>query len=173
MTAMFPKLRLPLILIAAVALLTAGCASLRQTPEEKERIAELINQRLDQRQFRIDIDYMSPRRGSGQAVSYSYSLIVDGTTVNSHLPYVGVAYNVPYGGGKVLTFKDNIDEYVDSGWKKNQRQIAFSTNNDEDTIVYTITVYDNGRAYIDVQCRNRDNISYRGNLDPDKYPEEK
>ena len=64
-------------LTAMAVLLTAGCASLRQTPEEKERIAELVNQRLDQRQFRIDIDYMSPRRGSGQAVSYSYSLTAE------------------------------------------------------------------------------------------------
>lgn len=167
---MLRKLRFPLILLAVV--LTAGCASLRQTPEEKERIATLVDQRLNDRQFRIDVDYMTPRRGSGQAVTSSYSLTVDGTEVNSHLPYVGVAYSVPYGGGKVLTFKDDILEYADSGWQKDRRQIAFSTDNEEDLIVYTLTIYTNGRAYIDVRCRNREDISYRGMLDPDSYPKE-
>lgn len=167
---MIPKTRFSLVALAFAALLTAGCAALRQTPEEQERIAQLVDQRLNDRQYRIDVDYMTPRRGSGKAVTYSYSLTVDGTTVDSHLPYAGVAYSVPYGGGKVLTFKDDIDEYVDGGWQKDRRIISFVTDNDEDVIVYTLTVYTNGRAYLDVRCRNREDISFRGNLDPDSYP---
>lgn len=164
--------RIPLLLIAATVLLAGGCASLKQTPEEKARMAQLVDQRLNDRQFRINIDYMSPRRGGGQAVTSAYSITVDGNVIDSHLPYIGVAYNVPYGGGKVLTFKDDIDEYVDSGWQKKGRTIAFSTNNDEDVIVYSINVYDNGRAYVDVHCRNREDISYRGTLDPDSFPQQ-
>ena len=164
------EIRLPFLSILLVLSLASGCASLKQTPEEKARIAQLVNQRLDEHRYQINIDYMTPRRGSGKAVSYSYTLTVDGTVVDSHLPYAGVAYDVPYGGGKVLTFKDDIDEYADSGWRKDRRTIAFSTNNEEDIIVYTLTVYENGRVYIDVHCRNREDISYRGTLDPDSYP---
>lgn len=153
--------------IAFTALLAGGCAALRQTPEEKEHIAQVVNQRLDERQYVIDIEYMNPRRGSGKAVT-SYSLRVDGSTVDSHLPYYGVAYSVPYGGGKVLTFTDDIDEYIDYGWQKHCRTIAFSTNNDEDIIVYSLSVYDNGRVYVDVHCRNREDISYRGTLNTDE-----
>ena len=168
---MTPKFRLSIVLLAAI-LLAGGCASLRQTPEEKERIANLVDERLNDGRYRIDIDYMIPRRGSGKAVTSSYGITVDGSVIDSHLPYAGVAYSVPYGGGKVLTFKDDIDEYADSGWQKNGRTIAFSTNNDEDIIVYTLTVYENARADLHVHCRNRDDISYRGTLNTD-YPEEK
>ena len=160
-------LNINVLLLAAAALLIAGCGTLKQTPEEKERIAQTVDQRLNDRQYRIDIEYMNPRRGSGQAVTSSYSIKVDGSALDSHLPYVGVAYNVPYGGGKVLTFTDQIDEYIDKGWEKNRREIVFSTNNDEDVIIYSITVYDNGRAYVDVRPRNRDDISYRGTLNTD------
>ena len=165
------KHRLFFIFLAAVVL-TGGCASLRQTPEEKARMAQLVDQRLNDRCFRIDIDYMTPRRSSGKAVTSSYSITVDGNVIDSHLPYVGVAYSVPYGGGKVLTFKDEIDEYADSGWQKDGRTIVFATDNDEDLIVYRLTVYENGRAYLDVRCRNREDISYRGSLNPDNWPQE-
>ena len=140
---------------------------MRQTPEEKARIAQVVNENLDACRYRINIDYMTPRRGAGRAVTYSYSLIVDGSKVDSHLPYVGVAYDIPYGGGKVLTFTDTIDEYYDTGWQKGRRVIKFATNNDEDIIIYSLTVYENGRVYVDVNCRKRDDISYRGMIDTD------
>ena len=158
------KQYLILSLIAA-ALLAAGCGALRQTPEEQARTAELVDQRLDARDYRIDVNYMISLRGGGKAVS-GYSIKVDGTVIESHLPYAGVARNVPYGGGKVLSFEDDIDEYADSGWRQNgERIIVFSTNNDEDIIVYTLTLFTNGQADIQVHCRNRDDISFRGTLD--------
>ena len=67
-----------------------------------------------------------------------------------------------YGGGKVLTFKDDIDKYEDSGWNKGRREVVLSTNNDEDTVVFTFTVYDDGHTDVHVHCRNREDISYRG-----------
>ena len=150
----------------AIVLFLAACGTLRQTPEERARIEQLVEQRLDARDFRIDVNYMIPLRGSGKAVSGGYSIKVDGTVIESHLPYAGVAHSVPYGGGKVLSFKDDIDEYADSGWQKNgERTIVFSTNNEEDIIVYTLTLFTNGRTDIRVHCQNRDDISFRGTLD--------
>ena len=151
-----------IILAISVLLLSSGCGALRQTPEERQRTTELISQRLDGRDYRIDIDYMTPRRGGGKAVSGGYSVRVEGTIVDSHLPYAGVAYSVPYGGGKVLTFKDDIDKYEDSGWNKGRREVVLSTNNGEDTVVFTFTVYDDGHTDVHVHCRNREDISYRG-----------
>ena len=150
------------------ALLLAGCGTLHQSREEKEaearRVAELVNRQLDKGVFQIDVNYMIPLRGAGRSVSGGYSVKVDGAVIDSHLPYAGVARSVPYGGGKVLTFQDDIDAYSDKGWKKGQRTIILSTDNDEDTIVYTLAVSESGYADIHVSCRNRDDISYRGIL---------
>ena len=169
-----------LLLIAAV-LLVAGCSSLRQSPEQKraeqkraeqERIAALVAERLDARRFRIQIDYMLPLRGRGRAITDSYSLTVDGNKVNSYLPYFGTAYSVPYGGGEGLVFEDDIDSYAEDRSRPDRRIIQFSTNNGEDLLVYTLTVFDTGTADIHVNCRNRDDISYRGTLNPDAYPKD-
>ena len=149
----------------ALSLLVTGCGVLRQTPEEKQRIARVVNERLDARDFRIDINYMIPLRGAGKHVSAGYSVAVDGNIIDSHLPYFGAAYSVPYGGGKVLNFKDDIDEYSDSGWKNGLRTVAFLTDNGEDVIVYILTVSESGQTDLRVRSQNRDDISYRGVLD--------
>lgn len=163
--------RLFFVLMTAVLLLPA-CSAFRRTPEEEARIAALVDQRLEARRYRIYVDYMIPHRGPGKSITDPYCITVDGEKLNSYLPYFGVAYSLPYGGGKALNFEDTIDEYIDYGWQKGRRMIAFSTNNDEDIIVYTLTIYDGGSADINVHCRNRDDIKFRGSLDPDSYPKD-
>jgi len=150
--------------IALLALLLAtGCGAARQTSSDAQQDAQLVQQKLDARSFTIDVNYMIPLRGQARSVS-SYSISVDGTTLNSHLPYFGEARNVPYGGGNGLSFKDNIDEYSDKGWQKDNRTIVLSVKTEEDTFVFSINVFTNGTATIIVHGRNRDDITYRGNL---------
>ena len=152
----------------AVALLAAlfsvsACGISAQTPEEKEADAQTIRKMLDKRSYQIDVNYMIPQRGEAQAVS-SYSITVDGSTIVSQLPYAGQAWSIPYGGGKGLNFKGEIDSYEDKGFQKDCRTIVLGVKNDEDSYVYTLNVYDNGTVYIHVACRNRDSISFNGNF---------
>ena len=157
-----------LTLLALSLTVLLGCGILGQSSEEKkaekERVALAVNRQLDAKDYEIEINYMMPLRGGGQIVSGSYAIIVKDAVIDSHLPYVGVAQSVPYGGGKVLTFKDDIDKYADAGWKKGLRTIVFSTNNEEDTIQYTLDISEDGQVNVRVHCRERDDISYRGVL---------
>ena len=162
-------------LILAV-LLAAGCGILHQSSSEKKaeeaRVASLVQDRLDARQYVVTIQFMQPRRGASQAVTSPYSITVDGAHLKSHLPYVGVAYSVPYGGGKVLNFESEIEEYAEDTSRSDRRVIVFSTDNEEDYLVYQLTVFKNGRADLQVSAKNRESISYRGFLDPDTVPGE-
>ena len=161
-------------LVVAV-LLAAGCGILHQSSEEKRaeeaRVAALVQQQLDARQFVVDIEFMQPRRGAMQAVTSPYSIKVDGTHLVSHLPYIGVAYNVPYGGGKVLNFESEIEEYGEDTSRRDRRVVIFTTDNEEDYLIYRLTVFKNGRADLDVTAKNRESISFRGRLDPDGFKE--
>ena len=165
-----------LLILFSVLVLVGACGTVRLTPEQKReqaaRTAQLVNQRLDARTYRISVDYMYPLRGRSKALTDSYSLTVDGDKVISHLPYFGVAYSVPYGGGKALVFEDEIKAYAEDTSRSDRRRIQFSTDNGEDFIVYTVTVFDNCEAEIHVNCRNRDDISYRGTLYPEEFPKE-
>lgn len=147
----------------------AGCGILNQkSPEaiaEEQKTEKLVQDKLDSKQFTVNVNYMMPTKGGSKAVNGAYSLTIDGDTIDSYLPYSGTATSIPYGGGKGLTFKDKITEYTDSGWEKDQRKISATTENGEDTLNYNITVFKNGSASIIVTSRNRDTISYRGLLD--------
>ena len=160
-------------LVAAV-LLAAGCGILHQSSEgkraEEARVTALVQERLDAQQYEITIQFMQPRRGASQAVNSHYFIRVDGTHFRSSLPYVGVAYSLPYGGGKGLSFDSEIEEYVEDTSRSDRRRIIFSTDNEEDYLVYRLTVFNNGRADLEVSSRNRESISYRGFLDPDIFP---
>lgn len=153
-------------------LLAAGCGVVQQSSAEKKaeaaRVASAVQQNLNARQFRINVEYMYPSNGGSRYVGGDgYALVVDGDKVKSHLPYMGVAYSVPYGGGKVLNFEDDIDSYSEEKPRDDRRKVVFSTDNGEDYIVFQVTVFDNGQADIQVRCKNRQQISFRGEMDTD------
>ena len=162
--------------LAAAAMLSAACGVLSSTPAEQAaeeaRVEKLVRQRLADRKYRVDVDFMQPLRGAGQVLTTPYAITVNGKHLVSYLPYMGVAYNIPYGGGKGLNFESEIDEYVDKR-KGDRHIIEFLTDSGEDYILYQLTVFENGRTDIHVQSRNRESIDFRGSIDPDFDPDAK
>ena len=152
-----------MLAVLLATLLVSACGIFSQTPEEVQRTAQIVRERLDNRTYTIDVDYMIPLRGKPQIVN-SFSITVDGDVLDSHLPYFGVAQNASYGGGNALSFKERISGYSDTGFVGDKRSILMQVKTQEDIFVYSITVFDNGSADINVNCHNRDDISYRGNL---------
>lgn len=152
------------IALMAAAVLLTGCGITRRTPEQEAHTAVLVREALDSRSFELDIDYMIPLRGRAKSVS-QYSVKVKDNKLDSHLPYFGVAQNVPYGGGEGLTFEEEILAYRDSGLVGQCRTITVTVRNREDTYDYVFEIYDNGSARLHVHCRNRDDISFSGTLE--------
>ena len=103
-------------------------------------------------------------RGVSKSVSYGYSVEVRNDSLISYLPYFGRAYSVPYGGGKGLNFTERIGSYKEFQEKSGKRHIEIGLKNEEDTYLYTIVVFDNGKSSIDVQSRQRERISFSGDM---------
>lgn len=162
-------------ILALSAMPLAGCAALSRTPEEQAadeaRIEQIVAQRLEARKYQVSVHFMRPARASARAVDTSYGITVNGTHLVSYLPYFGVAYNVPYGGGKGLNFESEIDEYVESA-RRDRRIIEFTTHNDEDIYLYHLEVFPNGNADLRVRSRNREQIDFQGNLEENFDPDE-
>ena len=157
--------------LAAAALLLSGCGILGQeSPEEQARTAALVEQRLDARSFRVDIESMIPMRGPRRMLTSPYSVTIHEGTIDSNLPYFGEAYNVPYGGGKGLTFKDDIEQYIEDYSRSDRRTVNLTTDNDEDYILYHFEVFPNGKVSLRVSSHNRQAIDYTGTIDVDFDP---
>ena len=161
-------------LLAAVLTVSACGVLSSETREEKAareaREARMVVDNLQNGDFRIDIDRMYPLRGTSQHVS-NYSVSVKDGVLDSHLPFIGQAWRVPYGGGHALNFKADIGSYKVVQTRKDGYEVRIYVKTDEDEHLYLLTVFNNGRASLDVQSGNRDRISYSGEMN--FYTEEK
>lgn len=152
-----------MLLVVALATLEE-CATAEERAARAAEQAARVKVALTEKRYKIMVERMYPMRGGSKNVSSNYSVEVRNDSLFSYLPYFGRAYQVPYGGGKGLNFTERIGSYRESQGKHGQRHIEIDVRNDEDTYLYTIDVYDNGNSDIEVQPRQRERISYSGEM---------
>lgn len=117
---------------------------------------------VNTREFRINVWRMLPMTYPSREVSYGYFLQVRNDSVQLYLPYMGVAYQAPYGGGDGLDFKRPITDFVEKSGKKGRQRISFRTSNQGFRYDIFIEFLPSGPATIDVVPINAQRISYDG-----------
>lgn len=137
-----------------------------QTKQEKKKQAEqAVRQLIEAKDYKINVDRAIPMRGGSKNLTSSYSLKVRNDSVYSYLPYFGVAYSLPYGGGKGLLFDESLTDYKIEYTKKGAAKISFKSRNNEDSYTFNLTIFPDGTASIQVAPVNKQSISYSGDLD--------
>ena len=157
-------------LISTVMALTAwvmlsGCATAEERAARTAEQAKAVKAALQERNYQIAVNRMYPLRGASKTVSSGYSVEVRNDSLISYLPYFGRAYDVPYGGGNGLNFSAPIRNYKESQTKSDLRHIEIDVKNDEDTYLYTLDIFDNGSTDINVRSRQREPISFSGEME--------
>lgn len=157
-------------LISTVMALTAlvmivGCATAEERAARAAEQAKAVKAALQERNYQIAVNRMYPSRGASKSLSYGYSVEVRNDSLISYLPYFGRAYDVPYGGGNGLNFSAPIRNYKESQTKSDLRHIEIDVKNDEDIYLYTLDIFDNGSTDINVRSRQRDPISFSGEME--------
>jgi hypothetical protein len=160
------KMKVLVTLLAMVSLLMTSCGTGNSIAkaERQAQVAQQVQTALENRHYTIAIDWMKPLGGMPRHVSSTYELKINGDQVDSYLPYVGEAYRVPYGGGKGLNFQGKIEDYTMTKATTNRLVIEFNVTNEEDAYHYRIDLFTNGKAIIDVIARDRDAISFDGEM---------
>ena len=155
-------------LLAAVLAFSACGVLSPETREERiareAQEAQMVHQAVETGDFTIDIDRMYPIRGTSKMVNSYYIKVKDNVLI-SHLPYIGQAWRVPYGGGHGLNFDAPVLNYNVVQNRRDGYEIRIFVKTDEDEHLYLLTLFDNGRASLDVQSGNRDRISFSGQMD--------
>ena len=151
-----------------VLVMLSRCATVEERAARAAEQAAKVRTALTERNYKISIDHMYPMKGGSKSVSFGYTVEVRNDSLFSYLPYIGRAYQIPYGGGKGLNFSERIGSYQETQRKNGLQHIEIGVKNDEDTYLYTIEVWDNGKSQINVQARQRERISYSGDIVFDK-----
>lgn len=166
-----------LMLLFIAALVMAGCGTSGTTvlgtdgkplsKEESQRIVKnTIASKMENRDFRILVDEMSPMGGPTLHLrDNDWALEVHRDSIGSVLPYVGRGYNVPYGSAMGLHFITRMDSYTVEKAKDDMWQIQIRCHTPQEGYTFQVSVYDNGQAYISVNTRYRTTTSYSGHVD--------
>lgn len=157
------------IIVKAVCVLfvvafMAACASTPAAVKDRERqeLASNIKKGVDDRNFKIDVNFVTPVRFPAMHIDGGYELRVHGDSIYSYLPFFGRVYVAPYGReDQGLHFADTLSDYTVRR-KKDQFIIRMTVRRPADTHVYNLVVFDNGNASVDVTSQQRERISYSG-----------
>ena len=152
------------VLRMMVLLSSCGSTNSLTKAEREAAMAQQVQDALDARHYTIAVDWMKPLGGVPRQVNSDYELKVNGEELDCYLPYIGRAYRLPYGGGKGLNFKAQIQNYSIQQLTSNRSQIEFTVRNDEDVYRFRIDVFDNGKSIIDIMAQDRDAISFDGEM---------
>ena len=158
------RIAFALILLLGVMATSCGTGIGLTKAEREAAVTRQVQEGLDTRHYTIAVDWMKPLGGMSRHVSSNYELKVNGDQVDCYLPYVGEAYRLPYGGGKGLNFKGDIEDYSINYPTSNRAHIEFTVNNGEDIYRFRIDVFNNGRSIIDIIAQDRDAISFDGEM---------
>lgn len=157
--------KLLMALMAGVVAGVAGCATQQERARRRAQLQQAIEQAVGRRQLHIDITSMNTLRYGSRIVTPDFFVELRGDTLNSYLPYLGQAYQAPYGSpSQGLNFKQRAERIVQSEPKPHLTCFNIYVRTREDYYHYRLEVYSTGKAFVHVQSQHRDPVSYDGNV---------
>ena len=132
---------------------------------QRQMTAQKIKDSLDNRTFKIDLNYVIPQRMRAHSLEYGYSIEVKGDSVDAFIPFFGEAYLVGIGTqDEGLKFKGLMSGYEVLPVKKNLYRVNILARKPLDEILYQIEVFENGVATLYVRSLNREDIRFNGEM---------
>jgi hypothetical protein len=154
------------LLFLMAAFLLGSCATQQNRAERKEQMRKAVAEAVDKRQMHIGINSMETMRYGTRMVSSDFFLELRGDTIRSYLPYLGQAHRAPVTwASQGLDFEAPIKAIEESHPKKDLACLKIEVDTNEDNLLYTVELYDTGKAYIHVRSLHRDPISFDGELE--------
>jgi len=136
----------------------------RRAEKQEQKMNEVKNL-LESKEFVFNATHALPMGGGSVYLNYSYDVEVKNDTVDSYLPFYGVAYRLDYGGRDAgFNFTKPAEEYTFEKEEKGYR-VEFEIDKGMDNLNYTFHISDLGYATLNVISTNRQAISYYGRIE--------
>ena len=134
--------------------------------EKKLKKEKDMIQLIESGHFRFVANSARSALGNFNNLGANYDLVFDSLKIKAYLPYYGRAYSAPYTNEGGVKF-DLIAEKVDKRWNKNKKMFTIKTelSDSQDSYSLYLTSGPSGYADLTINFRNRQIISYYGNID--------
>ncbi|MBO4486071.1 MAG: DUF4251 domain-containing protein [Prevotella sp.] len=156
------------LLLLCVAVGFAACATSGMTHEEKvaerQRVAQFVADAVANRDFKIEVDRVTPQRMSPRILSYGYGVTVKGDSIDSYLPFFGRVYRAEFGEQNGLRFEDRIAQWQAGQTKKDRYVVELLVRRHMEILYYQFDIFDNGKVSLMVRSDNRDTMYFTGEM---------
>ena len=158
------------IVLAAMLCINAVSA---QTPKENKKadVAAAIKRMVSNLNYVFKAEYVTPLRGGGKSITGRYDVTVSKDKLIVFLPYYGRAYSAPIdatdGGIKITTtrFSYKAEENKKGGWDVMIIPKDKDMSGVQDVQQLRFYITPDGYATLQVNCLNRDAISFNGTIE--------
>ncbi len=162
------KLLIILVLLVPFVAMNAQDTKSRKEKKEKKEMQtkKEVEKIIDNQSFVFNASHAMPMSGSSVSLNYYFNVKIDGDSIQSYLPYYGVAYTAEYGSSNSpLDFEKEVKN-IDIEKDKKGYLINFDVKNGNDYLKYSFRVSELGFASLNVTSTNRQSISYTGKIEP-------
>lgn len=133
--------------------------------QAQDSTKQSIKTAIDAKRYSFQPINITTSSGRLRQLDLGYFLRVNGDTLKVNLPYFGRAYSAPIDPSDAgFDFTSTNFTYTVSPGKKNSHNISIKTKDRTYNTEFTLTVYDNGTAYLRASGSDREPVSYNGNL---------
>ena len=148
--------------IIVMLVFVTSCSSLKTTPES---IRE-ITRRVESKDYAVVVNYANPMRWKQIYLNSEYDVRIKNDSAFAYLPYFGVAYSAPYGGGEGgIKFAEPMMDYaIKSNKKGDGWDIRFKVKGIYDGFEISMNIFNNGNSMITISSINKDPITFTGEL---------
>jgi len=147
--------------IILILCISACAAGVKAQDLSAAQVKDLVNSKA----YSFEAQTATPTAGGLKHLTPGYSLKLSGDSLITHLPYYGKAYSASMNpadvGINIVT--TNFDYKVSEG-KKNSHEVSLKTKDKVYNADFSLTIYDDGSAYLRVSSPDRQPISYNGYL---------
>lgn len=133
----------------------------------KEQKKEQLKQLLESKNYIFTAQSAYTARGRMVQLTSEYFLKVEGDSLESHLPFFGVAYNAPFSStGSPLSFASSDFNHSVKESKRGRIEVTIHLNKPDDPDIMNLSVSSGGYADLRVISTNRQAMSFYGELRP-------
>lgn len=158
-------------IVVTIGVIFFSCGA-SQTAIEKAKQAEHLSEQIRDFNFKFKATHAYPQNYKSIYLSTFYDVKVSPDTVQAYLPYYGRAYTAPMdpSEGGIKFISTDFKYEIEKGKKAGNWLIKIRTADTTRPFELSFDLWDNGTGRLTVQDRNRQNISFQGNIETEKKP---